>query len=597
MEMTWVLLLVLLTFIGMVWERIPADMVAMSAFALLLVTRVLEPNEAFSVFGNDAVITVAGMFILSKALERTGFISLIGQRLHKVAGWTQFGLLISILPVVALLSAFMNNTPVVVVFMPILITLGLQRDLKPSKLLIPLSYASIFGGLCTLLGTSTNILVSSTAVSLNQEPIGMFELAKIGVPLGIVGMIYLLTIGRKLLPSRETLTSLIQSTVSKQYLTEVVVVRGSPLEGKRLEDTLLKTLPKSRARIIEVIRRRVPLSTPLNEIELQIGDRLCLSSVVGAVMEIQDVEGLEILPGQNLGLESLGGERAAVVECVVAPDSSMIGRTLKQANFRQRFGVLILAVHRKGVNIQEQLGKTRLDFGDTLLVQGSQTAINQLKENPNFLMLQDVPDDIKARKDRMGLAIGTIAALVILASLGVFPISALAIFGALIVILGGCLEPEEAYRAINWRLVFMIFGMLSLGIALEKTGTAGLLADTFINGFNWVPVDIRPYVMLSLLYLLTNVLTEFLSNNAVAVLLTPVVINTAIGLGVDPRPFIIVVALAASASFATPIGYQTNTLAYGAGGYKFRDFIKVGSPLNLIFWIMSSCLVPLLWPL
>ncbi len=592
--MTWVILLVLLTFAGMIWERVPADMVAMSAFALLLVTRVLPPSEAYKVFANDAVITVACMFVLSKALERTGAISIIGHKLHSIAGTTQVGLMIAILPMVALLSAFVNNTPIVVVFVPILITLGLQRDLRPSKLLIPLSYASIFGGLCTLLGTSTNILVSSTAETLGQPPIGMFELARIGPILGIAGMAYILTVGRRLLPDRETLTSLLETTDNKQYMTEVVVVKGSPLIGKKLKETPLKSMPK--ARIIEVIRRSVPLTTPLEDVELQVGDRLRLSMVLGSVMEIQDVEGLEILPGHNLGLESLGMERAAVVECVIAPESTLIGRTLRQINFRQRFGVLILAVHRKGVNIQKQVAHTRLQFGDTLLVQGSQTAINQLRENPNFLMLQDVPDDVKLRKDRLWLSVSAIAGVVILASLGIFPISTLAIIGATVVVLGGCLDSDEAYRSIEWRLVFMIFGMLSLGMALQKTGAALLVAESLIAGLNWVPEDIRPYIMLSVIYLMTNILTEFLSNNAVAVLLTPIVISAAQALGVDPRPFIITVALAASASFATPIGYQTNTLVYGAGGYKFRDFIRVGTPLNLIFWMMASFLVPMLWP-
>ncbi|MEW6305247.1 MAG: SLC13 family permease [Verrucomicrobiota bacterium] len=593
-EIAFVFILLAMTFGAMVWEKISVDLIALLALCALMVTGILTPREAFQVFGNDAAITVACMFVLSAALEHTGVIELMGRRLNMLGGKSDWVLLVFMLPIVALLSAFVNNTPVVVVFMPIMIAMATKRGIKPSKLLIPLSYAAILGGCCTLIGTSTNILVSSTAEKLGQKPLAMFEIGKIGLITLAVGFVYLLTIGRKLLPDRETLASLLQSTASKEYLTEAVIVSGSPLVGKKLADTPLKSIPN--ARIVEITRLGETLKTPLNEVVLEEGDHLRLMTVLSSVMEIKGLKGIEILPHANLGLQPLGMQKASVVECVVGPDSELIGKTVKQVNFRQRYGVLILAVHRQGVNLRENFETVKLRFGDTLLLEGTQTAIHELQNNRNFLMLADVPH-AQLRRDKMGIAIGTIAAVVVLASLGVMPIAVLSLIGALVVVITRCIEAEAAYKAIEWRIIFLIFGMLSMEQAMSKTGGADLIAAAFIHGMDWVPAEFRPYVTLSLIYLITAVLTEFLSNNAVAVLMTPIALSAAEAGGLDARPFMIAVAMAASASFSTPIGYQTNTLVYGAGGYQFRDFLKVGLPLNILCWIIATIFIPMFWPL
>ncbi|MFT4586384.1 MAG: di/tricarboxylate transporter [Candidatus Binatia bacterium] len=609
-EIATVFVIIALTFGAMVWEKLSVDVVAMLAFSALMALGILTPKEAFQVFGNPAVITIAGMFVISAALERTGVIDWIGERLRNVGGKSDLKLLLTTLPIVAVISAFMNNTPIVAVFMPLMITLAARRGLKPSKLLIPLSYAAIFGGCCTLIGTSTNIIVSSTAAELGLEPISMFEMTKIGAIMGVVGIVYLMTIGRRLLPDRETLASLLESTTSKQYLTEAVVVGGSPLIGKKLSETPLKSIPNSR--ILDVTRRAETLTTPLNEIELEQGDRLRLTTVVSSVMEINELKGVEILPNEHLGLEAIGMEKAVVVESVIGPDSEMIGKTLREINFRQKFSILVLALHRRGVNLRDNLAKVRLEFGDTILMQGSQTAISELKDNRSFLMLTELPES-GVKRSKMWIPIAVLVGVVMLAAIPIpkalttllpvlgaldaMPIAALAVLGSVIVVATGCLKVEEAYRAIHWRIVFLILGMLSLGLAMSKTGGAELLANSLIGALQWAPESSRLMVMLALVYLLTNVLTEFLSNNAVAALVTPVVITAAIAVGAEPRPFIIAVALAASASFATPIGYQTNTLVYGAGGYLFRDFFKVGLPLNLLFWVMAVVLIPYFWPL
>ncbi|MCI0538574.1 MAG: SLC13 family permease, partial [Verrucomicrobiales bacterium] len=481
-----------------------------------------------------------------------------------------------------------NNTPVVVVFMPILISLAAARDLKPSKLLIPLSFAAIFGGTCTLIGTSTNILVSSSAMQMGQAPLSMFELSKIGVILTIAGIAYLLTFGRKLLPDRETLASILQTSASKQYLTEVVVAAGSPLIGKRLADTPFAN--QSRARVLEVIRLGESLLVPLNEIVLQRGDRLRLTTELASVLDLKSMPGVELFPKVNLGVELVGAQKAVVVESVIGPTSNLIGRSIREMNFRRRYGVLVLAVHRKGISLRENFADVRLEYGDTLLVEGPESAIQELREGHDFLLLLDVPQ-VPKRRRKQWLAVGAIALVVALSALNVMSIAALAVMGAVFVVVTRCLDVDEAYEAVQWKIIILIFGMLALGLALEKTKGAELIAHAIISGLgSWG----APAVLAAII-VIASVMTSFLSNNAVAVLLTPIVIEAAASLQVSARPFIVAVALGASASFATPIGYQTNTLIYGAGGYRFSDFIKVGLPLNLLFGALAAYLIPKFW--
>lgn len=588
-EMIFVFAVLSASFVAMVWEKLSIDLVAMLAFSSLLITGILTPAEGFRAFSNEAPITVACMFILSAALERTGVIDAIGHKLNELVGHSDWSLLLVMLPIVAVLSAFINNTPVVVVFMPIMISLAATRNLRPSKLLIPLSFASIFGGTCTLIGTSTNILVSSSGQRFGQNPLGMFELAKIGVILTVVGIVYLLLIGRRMLPARETLASLLQSTDSKEYLTEAVIVSGSPLIGKHLADTPLKNQPK--ARVLEVIRAGEPLAAALNELVLEQGDRLRLATVLSSVMEMKQWVGLEISPQAKLGLELTGSQKATIVECVVGPRSSFLGRTIRQLDFRRRYNALVLAVHRQGVNVRRNFADIRLQFGDTLLIEGAETSINRLRDNRDFLMLLDVPHAIP-RKNKQWIAVSAIGAVVGLSAFGVMPISAIALLGAVAVVVLGCLAMEDAYSSIDWRIIFLIFGMLALGDALVKTKGAEWIAQNMIQALGaW-----GPHAMLATAILSASVMTNFLSNNAVAVIMTPIVLQAASALEVDGRPFLIGVAVGASFCFATPIGYQTNTLVYGAGGYLFRDFLKVGIPLNILFWAISAYFIPMFWP-
>ena len=590
-EIAIVFALLLATFFAMTTEKLPPDIIALWAMGVLLGAGILSPAEAFRVFGNEAALTVGCMFVLSASLERTGALDHLGAATDRLVGQSDWSILLVLLPLVALTSAFVNNTPVVLLFLPIVTGLASKRNIKPSKLLIPLSFASILGGCCTLIGTSTNLLVSSTAAELGRIQFRMFDLAPIGGIIAALGILYLLTLGRHFLPSRETLASILQSTDDKKYRTEVAVLENSPLIGKRLTETPLKNLPNGR--VLEVLRHKEALPLGLDEIALQAGDRIRLSILSSSVMEIKNLQGIEILQqSDDIGLEVVETEKAIVVEGAIGPQSQIEGHTIRRLDLRRRYGVRILALHRRGVNLRKKFENTRLRFGDTLLIEGTQSSIQRLQESRDILLLSAAPCQAPRRSKRK-YALAALGGFVLLATATSIPISVLALLAAVFVVITGCLENDEAYQSVNWRILFMIFGMLSLGLALERTGGVALIAESTLQ----ITGNFGPAVTLSAVILVCSLLTTFLSNNAVAVMVAPIVIQIAGSLQADPKPFLIGVSIGCSACFATPIGYQTNTLVYGAGGYKFRDFVKIGIPLNLIVWLTASILIPVLYPL
>jgi len=592
-EMLMVFGLMVVVFMTMIVERLRSDVIAGCAMVFLMLGGILSPQELFQVFGNEAVVTVACMFVLSSALERTGVIARMGALIDPYVGRTDLSLSLFLLPLVAVLSAFINNTPVVLVFMPMVMAIAARQNIRPSKLLIPLSFASIFGGCCTLIGTSTNILVSSTAERMGERPFEMFDLTLVGSILAVVGMVYLWTFGRKILPERDTLSTILQTTQNRQFFTEAIVVPGSSLIGQRLSDSPIASLPK--ARIIEVIRGDELIGVALNEIVFEAGDRVRMSTVLSSVMELKDLSGLEIQQQDGLdGLEWVGTQKAALVECVVSPRSSMMGKTIARVDLRRAFGVLVLAVHRHGVNLREKLQSTVLQYGDTLLLEGTETAIKRLRESRDLIVLGEQPH-LLPLKHKQWLAGLSIVFMVVASVFTSMPIGALALSAAIFVILSGCLDMDEAYKAIDWRVIFLICGMLGIGLALEKTSGVGWLAENMIALFGYYQCP--GFVIISGIILLTSVLTTFLSNNAVAVIMTPIAIEVAQFFEMNPAPFMVAVAMGASACFASPVGYQTNALVYGAGGYVFRDFIRVGLPLNLLIWLTASIAIPSIWGL
>jgi di/tricarboxylate transporter len=588
LEIIVVLLILVAAVILFASERLPVDLVALMIMAALLLTRIISPEEGIAGFSNTATITVGAMFILSAALSKTGAVNFVGRALVK-AGRRSFWLAVIItMLMVGSLSAFINNTAAVAIFMPIV--LGLSRDIKvsPSKLLMPLSYASMFGGVCTLIGTSTNILVSSIAERHGQPAFGMFEFAGLGILMFGAGLIYMIAIGIRLIPERRPAADLTQTFGLGDYLTDVVLLPSAKSAGKPLSEAPLGT----DLDIIEVRRDGKPLPLPSAQTVLQAGDVIRVRCNVEAIKKLEERMGVTLKPGMKWRDQDLESSEAVLVEAVIAPSSSLAGLSLKKAGFRNMFGATALAIRHHGQLMRERLGTMTLQPGDALLIEVRRDRLEDLKRNPAFVIVSE-PGLPEFRRDKIPYAILIVAAVVTTAALGLFPIVVSAVIGCVLLVLTGCITLEEAYRSIEWRVIFLLAGVLTLGVALEKSGAAHSISSTLTATVGFL----GPVAIISAFYLGTLVLTETMSNNATAALLAPVAIAAAESLGMNPRPFLMAVTFAASASFMTPVGYQTNTLIYGPGQYRFADFLRVGTPLNLLFWLLATLVIPVLWPL
>ena len=603
--MTWEILFVFALLIfaitSFIWERIPADLTAITVFGVLIFVSMISKSpelptleNLLGVFGNSAPLTIAAMFIVSGCLERTGAIDLITGYLRRLVKLPYRSFIFIMVIGVASVSAFINNTPVVIVLMPVVLTLSREMGIASSKLLIPLSYASIFGGTCTLLGTSTNLLASGILVESGHAPIGMFELAAVGLPILAFGSLYLVLFGDKLLPHRETLTSILSDEERKEFMTEAFVRAGSELKGQTaLESGMLK---ERGIRLLEIVRHGVAITGDPKQTKLEVGDRLVLACRPSGIAEAHSIKGIALHGEISAGLETIAMDEGALVEGVVGPHATILGKTLGEINFRQRFRMVVVAVHRKGHNQRDRLDSLRLQPGDTLLMMGSTKAINSLSTSEEIILLDRPRVPARSIRAKMPIAIGITIGIVTLATLNIVPIVAAVTLGVAILMLTGCMKSKDAYSSVEWSILMIIFGMLALGQAMDSTGASLLIAENMIGVVqNFAPEHLQSVMMLAFVYIITSTFTEFLSNNAAIALMVPITLGIATTLGIDPRPLVVGACIAASASFATPIGYQTNTYVYGVGGYRFFDFTKVGLPLNIICFIVTVCVVPRFW--
>ncbi len=573
----------------LITNRVPPDGVGLMVIVALILTGTATPMEAFAGAGHPATLTVASVLILSAGIQRTGVADRIAYWLRRHVKRSERRLLWFQTLLVSPLSAFISNTATVAVFLPVILSICRDRGMSPSKFLMPLSYAAILGGMCTVIGTSTNIVVASFVDDHGLEPMGMFDFFPIGFAISVVGFIYLTTIGPKLIPMRRRAESLATDYLLRRYITEVEILPGSDLLATTLERSNLAT--EYDLDVLEVHRGLLKFA-PNEASILAEGDVLIVRAPLASIRRLEVTEGLRLHAETKVDQETLQGGGMLLAEAVVPPGSPLDHRTLKNFDFRHRFGVTAIALYRHRETISEKVGWVPIHLGDVLLLYGSKTRLRALAAQPEILSLVQVHPP-RPRKDRATLCILILAFTVIMASVGLVSLVQAVVGGAFLVVLTRCLNLREAYRALDRRTLFLLAGMISLGLTLERSGAAAHLAGFVTDN----AAEMGPFALLVATYLCTLVLTELITNNACAVVMTPIAIVAAQGFGLDPRPYAFAVAFASSASFLTPFGYQTNLFVYGPGGYRFLDFARMGLPLSIICFVTVVSLIPLLWPL
>ena len=592
-EILFVLMLIVLAFSLFVTEKFPLDVTALLILSILLIGKFLTPEEAVSGFANPAVITIGLLFILSYALQKTRILEYLIIRINKLVSRSKnLGLGVYLLTI-AIASALMNNTAIVAIFMPVTIRLAHQYKISPSKLLIPLSYAAIMGGTLTLVGTSTNLLVNAIYVDNGGLSLGMFEFAQYGwIPLTI-GLAYVIWIAPLILPSRTITSSLTKSYHMAGYLTEMKISNDSPLVGKTCRERNINQ--NYDVMVLDIQREGYLISTKVGEELIQVGDILFVKGTVENFLRMKEVEKISLLIDEKLTQKELEQEDNILMECMLTDKSDIVGKTLMQTNFRKRFRTFILAIRRDGSIIRKKVAHVILHTYDTLLIYGRRKQIDKLSSRGDFILLGEVQADlIKSRY--WWVSIVAIITTIILAAFSIIPILKGAIISVVILLLFRIISPNEAYQSIHWQVIVLIAALIPLGIVIESTGTATFIGQLISETVADFSPNKQPYILLALIYLITMILTEVSSNTATAIIMAPIVMAVTNQMGIDARPFIFAVCFAASASFVTPVGYQTNLMVYGPGGYKFSDFIKVGMPLSIIFWLLAILFIPIIWP-
>jgi di/tricarboxylate transporter len=587
----WIVSFILLVvLVLLITEKITVDITAIGIMVVLMITGLLTPAEAVSGFANPAVITVAAMFILSRGLIRTGAVNFIAARVSDLAGGNRHLALLTVMATVGVASAFINNTPVVVLFIPIIFSITCTYQLSPSKFLIPMSYASILGGMCTLIGTSTNIIVSDLSIMSGLNGLGMFELAPLGVPIALLGLIFIFVASPRLMPQHKAPVCELETEGEKRYLAELRVPPGSEFVGSHPDQAFTGAYASIES--IEIVRGSHIMNPARKSIELRENDLILVKGNANDLMALLRSK-LVDLPSAEDGISFEFDDLSPhLIELIIPPQSSLVGSRLRSLSLQGDPEIHIIAIKSHGVHYSEKkIQDVRLRVGDMLLVMCPQNRLEGLRSEGGFIILEDVQHQL-VDKTKAKRALLVFAGVVVAATTGVASIMMCAISGVFLMAVGRCFRLRFAYRALQPDVLLLIIGTIALGRAMEKTGAASFYADLFMDLFK----GLGPRGVLFGILMLTSISTQLLSNNATAVLILPIAISAAATLGVDPRPLIIGVCFGASACFATPIGYQTNLLVYGPGGYRFIDYLKLGIPLNLLVILMGTLFIPAVWP-
>ena len=592
-EIIIVLLILSLGFFLFIKEYFSIDVTALIILSSFFGMGYLTPSEAVSGFSNPAVITIGLLFILSSAIQKTGLLEYIVVTINRLVHSSKIMGLAAYYFTISIASSLINNTAIVAIFMPITIRLAHNYHVSPSKMLIPLSYAAILGGTLTLVGTSTNLLVNSIYMSYEgSQPLGMFEFLKYGSIILVIGTVYLLFIAPRLIPSRTTTSSLTKSYHLGGYLTEMKVKKGSVLVGKSCFDRSINQ--NYDVTVLDIIRDKKHIVKDIRRTILKEGDILFVRGTLENFLRMKEVEGVALLTDEKLTQSELEQEDNELVECLLTDDSGLVGKSLMSTNFRQIYGAFILAIRREGDIFRKKIAHMKLRAFDTLLVYGPSKKIASLSDGENFIVLGKVQARLIKEKF-WWVSIYVVLISIIFAAVGYIPIMKGAFLSVVILLSLKIITAQESYQSIHWQVIFLIAALIPIGIVIQKTGTADWIGNNISNFIFLFSSELQPYVLLATIYFITMILTEISSNVATAIIMVPIAIAVSNQLGLEPRPFVFTVAFAASSSFITPIGYQTNLMVYGPGGYKFSDYTRVGLPLSLILLVSAVLIIPKLW--
>lgn len=584
----WITLSIVgLLFAALVRNLAPPDLLFLAASTVLAMIGIITPAEAFAGFSNTGMLTVATLFVVVAGLRETGVLDFIG---HHVLGRakSERGVLARLAAVVLPLSAFLNNTPIVAMFVPVVMDWSRRNQVSPSRLLIPLSYLAILGGTCTLIGTSTNLVINGLMIENGLPGMHLFEIGMIGLPYALIGIAYLFLGGLVLLPERKELLEQLRES-RREYLAEMQVQPGCRLIGQTIEQGGLRQLPG--LFLIEIDRDGQILAPVGPDDIIKTNDKLVFTGIVSSIIELEKIPRLVPIADPDYEVSPRKQRKRRLCEAVISENSPLIGKTIRDADFRATYGAAVVAVHRSGKRVEKKIGDIVLRSGDTLLLQTQAHFLRAYRHDPSFYLVSDVDDWRPIRLDRAWIAILLFVCLIVLMTTGLVPIVLSATLTAVLMVALGCISSGDAHRSVEWQVLITIAAAFGVGTALQNSGAATAIATTLVESTReWGPI-----AAIAVIYLLGSIMTELITNNAAAVLMFPFCLETARLYGVNPRPFLIALILSASASFMTPIGYQTNMMVYGPGGYRFSDFLRIGTPLNLLLGIVAVCLIPCIW--